>query len=201
MKSKIEERYIKHNGDRVCQGDILRDFVYEVVSVSEGKAKARDITYPYVVVLTQDCDLELDYNNRVKPKDDQDKYLHRILLCPAYLAESLKSGEHLTELGLVMQRIGRQKWGDVETNQNQRYHFLYSYREYQIPDLVIDFKHFFTVARDTLYGQGGKLYIGSLNELFRESLSQRFAYYLSRIGLPELYEENVEEEVITKLRE
>ena len=31
-----------------------------------------------------------------------------------------------------------------------------------------------------------KHYIGSMKELYREDLSQRFAYYLSRIGLPEI---------------
>ena len=188
MTSKVDKEYVRREaGQRLAQGDILRDFIYQVASVSEGKVKSSEFTFPYVVLLSQDCDLEWDFKNRTEPKDNQDKYLHYILLCPAYLAEQLKSGIHLNDLELTMKIIGRDKWGDVKTNQNQRYHFLKNDKEYQIPDLAVDFKHYFTVPRDLLYQQAEGQYIGSLRELFRESLSQRFAYYLSRIGLPGFY--------------
>ena len=57
-------------------------------------------------------------------------------------------------------------------------------KTFQIPDLVLDFKHYYAISRDVLYENFGDYCIGSINELFREALSQRFAYYLSRIGLP-----------------
>lgn len=73
-------------------------------------------------------------------------------------------------------------------NQNPRYHYL-KFKEDDKPELIVDFKHFFTVNRDFLYKQLNKrLY--SLDDLFRENLSLRFCNYVSRIGLPvEIIEE------------
>lgn len=56
----------------------------------------------------------------------------------------------------------------------------------QLPELVIDFKHYYAIPRDTLFRMYPEHYLVTINQLFRESLSQRFSNYLSRIGLPEL---------------
>ena len=56
----------------------------------------------------------------------------------------------------------------------------------QIPDLILDFKHYLTVPFDLLSRFHGTCYLASVSELFREDLSVRFASYLSRVGLPEL---------------
>lgn len=194
MKSKIENIYLIRDENRICQGDILRDYVCQSSTVFEGKAILKDVTFPYVIILSQDCDLEWDFNNRIETGEDHDKFLHSILICPAYFAERLKEGTHLEILKFKMEYIGGRKWNDVKTNQNPRYHFLIHDRELQIPDLAIDFKHYFTVPRDRMYEDVKKHYIASINELFREELSQRFAYYLSRIGVPEIkYREEVNE--------
>ncbi len=49
--------------------------------------------------------------------------------------------------------------------------------------LIIDFKHYYTIPRNILY-QNLDHYNVSITELHREQLSQRFAYYLSRVGTP-----------------
>lgn len=194
MKSKIDSVYIKHNGDRIYQGDILRDFKYQDrISIEDNKIKIQERNIPYLIVLTQDCDLEWDFNNhkeneidqdKTKDKLNQDKFLHSILICPAYPAEKVRLGTHLEELGLTMEKLNSSRWNLVKTNQNSRYYFLDNNSDLQIPDLVIDFKHYYSIPRDILYKEIKKHYIGSINELFRECLSQRFAFYLSRIGLP-----------------
>ncbi|MEA3293397.1 MAG: hypothetical protein U9P81_00245 [Euryarchaeota archaeon] len=190
MKSKIDSIYIHHNGDRVYQGDILRDFEYqEWVSIEDKKIKIQERIIPYLLVLTQDCDLEWDFNNHKENENgqdesDQDKFLHSILICPAYPAEKVRLGTHLEELNLTMKKLNSARWNLVKTNQNSRYHFLDNNSVLQIPNLVIDFKHYYSIPRNILYGKIKKHYIGSINELFRECLSQRFAFYLSRIGLP-----------------
>jgi len=204
MKSRINSHYIKYDCKRICQGDILRDFDYPSwVSITlnlDGKkiAKVSKIKFPYVVILSQECDLEKDFENRsilnqnlgeVEDLDQeakQDKYIPSILLCPAYLAESLKEGKHLAELHLKMDRKNKDKWADIKNNEVPRYHYLQNDASLQIPLLTIDFKHYFTIPRDELYKVFKDHYIGTVNELFREALSQRFAFYLSRIGLPEL---------------
>jgi len=197
MKSKIESVYIfDEKEERVCQGDIFRDLVYDYkVYKDETGALASDrITLSYVIVLSQDCDLESDYRNRSKKaeeQDTQDKFLHSILICPAYLAEELKQGVHLKGPGfaLTMEGHNRKRWDIIQDNKNERYHYLTADLNLQIPNLAIDFKHYLTIPRSQLYDSRRKHYVATINELHREALSQRFAYYVSRIGLPEIKKE------------
>ena len=186
MKSKIDSIYIKHEENRVYQGDILRDFEYpEWVIVENKKIKINKRKIPYLIVLTQDCDLERDYEDRHE-NNNHDKFIHSVLVCPAYHSEKLKEGTHLNELKLKMEKFDEKRWHWIKINQNLRYHFLEKNEILQIPDLVIDFKHYYTIPREILYRVLKEHYIGTINELFREALSQRFAYYLSRIGLPKI---------------
>ncbi|MDY6895403.1 MAG: hypothetical protein SVO01_08340 [Thermotogota bacterium] len=185
MKSKIDSIYIRHDIHRIYQGDILRDFEYTEWACIEGnKVKMMVRTIPYLVILTQDCDLKWDYNNHNNQVGNHDKFLHSILVCPAYLSEEFRQGIHLEGLGFEMGKINSKIWGNVKNNQNQRYHYLERDKELNIPDLVIDFKHYYTIQRDLLYRGIKDHYIATVNELFREALSQRFSYYLSRIGVP-----------------
>ena len=127
---------------------------------------------------------EINQDEINQDKINQDKFLQSILVCPAYPAEKVRLGTHLEELNLTMVYLNGARWNLVKTNQNSRYHFLDNNSVLQIPDLVIDFKHYYSIPRNILYKEIKNHYIGSMNELFREGLSQRFAFYLSRIGLP-----------------
>lgn len=204
MKSKIDTAYVEHDLKRIFQGDILRDFKYPAWNLARKvDGELIELTIPYLIVMTQDCDLESDRRNhddlfkllgedcnyldeeKESEKENHDKFLHSILVCPAYPAKQLKKGNHLKGLGLKMQKIDSStQWNFIKNNQNPRYHFLRKDVELQIPDLVIDFKHYYTVPRDILYDTIKDHYLGTISELFREFLSQRFAFYLSRIGLP-----------------
>jgi hypothetical protein len=138
--------------------------------------------------MTQDCDLEQDKQNRSSAESkNQDKFLQSVLLCPAYPAADIRAGTHLSDENLVMERLNSDRWKVVKGNNNARYHYLPEHPDYQIPESVIDFKHYFTVPREKI-STTLKLQrrIGSVGELFREDLSLRFAQYLSRIGLPDL---------------
>lgn len=198
MKSKIEDFYIRHNSDRICQGDIFRDFNYqEKVEIINKKIKVYKRIIPYLIVLTQDCDLESDFRNFQQLDDNHDKILQHILVCPAYPSEKLREGTHLKESKFNMQKINSNLWSQVKSNNNSRYHYLNKNKnkELQISEFVIDFKHYYSIPRDELYNNYPKLYLGTLNELFRERLSQRFANYLSRIGLPDLKKTNCEKQI------
>jgi hypothetical protein len=189
MKSNIDEFFIKNDGEKICQGDIFRDFKVQLVFKKKGDSpKSKDFTIPYVVILTQDCDLDEDFINRTSDEEKyrikQDKYLQSILVCPMYLAEKLRRGTHLEDLELSMEKFDHGRWDIIIKNQNARYHYLKGEQDLQIPNCVIDFKHYYTILRDILYYDVKSHYIATVNELFRESLSQRFGYYLSRIGLP-----------------
>ena len=186
--SAIKSRYVQHIHQRLCQGDILRDIVLlEATTGEDGDLAVFERTLPYVVVLTQDCDLEQDDNARKEtPKKNDDKFLQSVLLCPAYQSLRVKAGTHLEELGLTMQVFSRDLWRPVAQNTAPRYHLLAEEPALQLPELVLDFKQYFTSPREFFCARYKANYVTTLGPLFRELLSQRFAHYLSRIGLPEL---------------
>ncbi|NUZ05502.1 hypothetical protein [Piscinibacter koreensis] len=152
-----------------------------------GTIEVRSRQLPYCVILSQDCDLEHDYNQRQdSTRADNDKYLLTLLLAPAYPAEIFREGAHLQEQDLKMQRINSTAWKQLTQNGMMRYHFLTGRAELQVPDLVIDFKSFLTTPREVLYRpEFASNYLVTLEVIFREHLSGRFAHYLSRIGLPD----------------
>ncbi|MDP2918128.1 MAG: hypothetical protein Q8N68_01355 [bacterium] len=183
FKSKIESLYRKKNNARLYQGDIFKDLKF--VTGDPEKATEKDIiSLTYAVVLSQDCDLESDFKCR-KTNENQDKFLLSLLISPAFILESFAKGEHLG--GWRMNAFNNRQVDSIKNNDSfKRYHYLKGEPSFSVPELVIDFKHFFSLPRDFLYKEKKNKYVASLNEIFREELSQRFSNYLSRIGLPEL---------------
>ena len=191
LKSKIDTYYETHDCSRICQGDIIKDFALYLVSQQEKEEKIEDkLVFPYLVVLTQDCDLEQYYKRLLDSDKDTEQfnqYLPSILVTPAFPAEILREGDHFTDLFNVKQtRIDSKRWKIVTQKKDERYHYLKGYQPLQVPDLIIDFKAYFTIVSNELSKLHASRYLATVNELFREHLSQRFCNYLGRIGLPEL---------------
>jgi len=69
-------------------------------------------------------------------------------------------------------------------DKNPRYHYLSFPDSIGLPPSIIDFKHYFTIDPESVNEVIGKHFVCSVGELFREDVSQRFAAFLSRIGLP-----------------
>lgn len=199
---------IKVNNDtevRVSQGDILKNVeYYESVEEIDGHLIISKIVFPYVVVLSQDCDLQWDNEVRDKKiKDEEeknkdketkntgpkteDKKLISMIVVPLYNADHFFKGEHLSTLELTMITLNRKKTEgkDVLRNTNPRYHYLQFTNEIEIPDSVIDFKHYFTINIDKIKSKIDEYKVATISELYREQISHRFSHYLSRIGLPE----------------
>lgn len=206
MKSNINSKYRHHDSLKIYQGDILRDVDLIVEYTEDGN---NQFEMPYIIILSQDCDLDEDFNSYQnyeqknvselsslffeestkkidhKIKTMYDKLLPSVLVCPAFPAEQVRNGIHLKNYNnYAMQYLNSDMWNLVKINQNSRYHFLEEYPDYQIPNLVIDFKRHYTLPTHYIYSIFKESYVGSLNELYRERLSQRFFNYLSRIGLP-----------------
>lgn len=183
FKSKIKNVYRKSDHSRFYQGDIIKDLSFAIGDT--GKEIELDIIgLKYAVVLSQDCDIKQDFDAR-KDNKGNDKYLKSLLVCPAFDIEEFAQGTHFD--GWKMEPFNNKKIDKLKNNDEyKRYHYLPSDQKYYIPELVLDFKHFFTLPRDYLYKKKKKIYLMSLSEIFREEVSQRFANYLSRIGLPEL---------------
>ncbi len=173
---------------RISQGDVLVNF-----SIKSPYGDG-EITFPYVVVLSQECDLEsMNYEITKLYSIQQDsqptrvkQFIPNILLAPAFNSAKVFDNTYLEEIYKITSMTD---WSSdtakkrLRQNKEDRYHFLSKYSE--IPELVVDFKCYFSVPILELFNNQYKdKYLATVNELFRESLSQRFANYLCRIGLP-----------------
>ncbi|HVA48203.1 MAG TPA: hypothetical protein VNH11_17695 [Pirellulales bacterium] len=180
----------KQHEPRICQGDILSDVHYIEDVTTDGEwIDVKRILFPYVIVLTQDCDLQQDHGTRWpagKAPTTQDKKLISALLAPLYNAEHVFAGEHLSELKMTMQTInkGKHPGKTLVQNSTPRYHFLEFDAGVEIVNSVIDFKHYFSVNIERLTRHKEKHFVCKVDALYREDISQRFAAFLSRIGLP-----------------
>ncbi len=175
--------------NRVCQGDVLRDIdCLERVLEDEGILEISRIRFPFVVVLTQDCDLEQDHTFRIERKQTQDKWLISVLVAPLYNAEHVFSGDHLEEIGIKSEQINRKRTDGrlLVNNEKPRYHYLEFPSNIPMVPSIVDFKHYFSVPILSLTELKKTNFVCTVSELYREDLSQRFAAFLSRIGLPVL---------------
>jgi hypothetical protein len=178
------------DGKRICQGDIIANVEFiEYAIEKNGQIEISKIIFPYVYVLTQDCDLEQDFNNKVKENpSNQDKHLISIIVAPLYNVEHVYDGTHLEDINLKMQIISRKESSSdnkiLKQNSNPRFHYLEFPDDISITNSVIDFKHYFTVNQNVLLDNKTQNFVCKVSELYRENISQRFASFLSRIGLP-----------------
>jgi len=187
--SQIKNYYRKYNAYRIVQGDILSEVKF--LDWDWDKEGKNIVTYekkfPYIIILTQDCDLEQDFKYRTTAVKNNDKILQSVLVCPAYGWQEFIKGDHLQEYKLKMEEISSSdQKKKIRKQQVPRFHYLEEDKTSQIPALVIDFKHYYTLPVEFLRHIYKEHYAYSLEELFREALSQRFSFYLSRIGLPEI---------------
>jgi hypothetical protein len=173
---------------RVCQGDVFGGIEYiESFKAGTDKVSASVIVFPFIIVLTQDCDLEQDHTLRSGAKNaNQDKHLLSLLVAPMYNFEHVRAGNHLIGLDMTMERINSNKASFVKNNEIARYHYLeFDPNEVPIPPSVIDFKHYFSVNVEYLRSMIATNWVCKIAELHRENVCQRFASFLARIGLPD----------------
>ena len=181
---KISARKAKKSLKRLAQGDIFQDIeIIENVEADKSVVTVQKISFPFVICLNQECDLETDFWNNGEVLCDNN--LLHIAIAPVFIFEHFLSGTHW---GGIFSNNRPQKRKDttirkIIDNEIPRYHFL-NFSDKDIPDLIIDFKHFFSVYKKVIYDQIDKRYC-SLDDLFKEKINQRFSYYISRIGLPE----------------
>lgn len=168
---------------RLRQGDVLEDYYYEYID----DKRITTVNFPYTVIVSQDCDLEQDFLARQEePVSDHDAFIDTVLVCPAFEAEAFRTGKHLSALNREMTPKGKEKsttWNYIKSNRDPRYHFLDADEGAKLPNLVIDFKRYYTVSRVSLYRDYQQYFKASVKDLPRTLLSQRFAYYLSRVAL------------------
>lgn len=168
---------------RIMQGDIFYniDIIEDVIVKPDGAIQLKKITFPLVICLTQDCDLHTDFIHREENKSGS---LLHLIVAPLFEIQSFREGKNWGDLMNVGDKINSDKIRYIKGNNDPRYHYV-AFPEKDMPELIIDFKYFFTINRDALYGRLDHK-VCSVDDLFRELINQRFCDYLSRIGLPEI---------------
>lgn len=181
------------NSERISQGDIIKNVDYiENIKEEEGNLSISLINFPYIIVLTQDCDLDEDFLFRKNSSSYHDKLLISVLVAPIYNAEQVCRGEHLNKIDRNMQKIDKEskkgkpttRYKSLTENEIPRYHYLEFPGNIDVVNSIIDFKHYFSVNIEYLENKKKEGFVCQVSELYRERISQRFSSYLSRIGLP-----------------
>lgn len=167
--------------NRICLGDIFSNIeIIENIKVVNSKIIVDKISFPYVICLNQECDLNNDFELNQKSISKDSCLLH-IAIAPAFNFEKFKNGSHWGKIFDKTYNIDNKAYL-IKDNEIQRFHYL-KFPDVDMPELIIDFKHFFTVNREFLYENISNR-ICSIDDLFKEKLSQRFSNFISRIGLP-----------------
>jgi hypothetical protein len=171
------------NRRRVDQGDIVKDIAFTEYTVEDkGVLLVSDIIFPLCVVLSPACDLDHDYGVRVGRKGvSPRKLMISVLVAPMYNADHLYAGTHLKDIEIECPRLSAKR---ISQNEDPRYHHLAFPDDEAIVDQVVDFKHYFTVGTQYMIDAKRSRFACRLSTPYREDLSQRFAAWLSRIGLP-----------------
>ncbi len=97
------------------QGSVYREVYVAMFLPAESGLDLKAVLLQYAVVLTQECDLDQDRENRKKHREaassdigkapNHDKYLPSVLICPCYPAAVFRGGNHLEVLDLEMRPI------------------------------------------------------------------------------------------------
>jgi len=174
--------------DRISQCDIFHDItIVENLNVVGAEVELRTINFPYVICLNQDCDLNSDNRDKVRnPEGNKNCRLLHLIVAPLFVFDSFLEGTHWGDLfdPVASINIKKTEGKKIMNNEDPRYHYLHFNEESKLPDMVIDFKHFFTISTEQMYDNLGKR-VCSVEKLYREKICQRFAFFQSRIGLPD----------------
>ena len=170
-------------------------------NVIETMADANELSYaptsflekahPYAFVVSQDCDLDWDFADRTSAGESS-RLIPNVLMCEVMTAKA--SARQIIELEGSKSTRRSRIWARVKANKDERFHFFEEIGEQddllseKIGELVVDFKRFFTLPTDELYWRidhGETKRRCRLVSPYLEHLSSRFAYFLSRVALPE----------------
>lgn len=177
-------------------GLILRDVeLPEYRRDAEGQVLHSPTGFDWLVVVSQDCDLERDRDDRKKKREDvgftkESNLLRIVFVCPAFPDERVLSGNYVP---------GARRWSSrdlalLKRDGDARYHRLRPL-EAKFGNLLLDFK-LVTGAHPTYLDSWISAHpesaIATLEPPFRDRLIQRFVGYLGRIPEPTDEEETEE---------
>lgn len=176
----------------IKQGEILTGVVQYKPVLGEGLSSEEEVNFstlehPYAIVVTQDCDLDWDYKERLEEKAKSSKYLNSVLLCEIGTAREIRDADHMN----------RKAWELVASHRHERFYFFEKIppecelEQEGLVELTADFKKVFGIDAETLYKQ---IEIGIakrrtvLVSPYIEHFSSRYHNFHSRVALPSQYE-------------
>jgi hypothetical protein len=196
-------------GERLRQGEVLSGLVrvrQSLSSIGSQEFVIDEVTHPYLIVMTQDCDLAQDAEARsVQAHAEKDASLlddsefkkkfdnaprlkiENVLLCEAMSTSDMK---------LIMPP-GKDIWKRIIQNKDERYQCLEAvppeldWAAEGIPSLGCDFKRFLTIPVDEVYKRlelHPQTRRARLLTPYAEHLLHRFCCFQSRIPLQENHE-------------
>ena len=143
--------------------------------------------HPYVIVVTQDCDLEQDHQARLEDTRHH-RWLPNILFCEVHKAEPfLNNKENYPDFNSKSRR-------QIQQNRDLRFQFLEAVPERNdsknegLPELVVEFKRYFTLPTEEIYYRikiGEAIRRCYLRSPYLEHFSTRYNFYQNRVALPE----------------
>ena len=170
----------------------MRDVsIPHVYSKRRDRATAKFSTYDWLVIVNQDCDLDLDHHARhgTSPQGSStavapDKMLRNVLVCPAFPEEHVLAGTYLPFKTHEFRKSARDA---VIENRHERFHRLAPEAPFVLEPLIIDFKLVFGCVPEYLERWSRRIASSRVAVLvppWRDRLTQRFANYFVRIAEP-----------------
>lgn len=176
------------------QGEILanvREYVPTLDAIDGGDLVINVIEHPFLLIVSQDCDLDWDYNANNYLADDASG--EQIVDNPRSITSVLCCELH--EAGAIRHREGVNSgmWKQIRNNSDERYQFLSTIEvsdglPHGMPETCIDFKRFVSIRPSILYRQIRNhtcVRRGVLMSPYMEQVCRRYSCYASRIALPE----------------
>jgi hypothetical protein len=168
---------------------------FQAITEADGanaEIATRKVEHPLVVVMSQDCDLERDFNLR-HPEDKEPPSREDAEVSPSALSHILLCDAH-EESGLKQRLpdgLGSNDFRRIAQNQNERYHRIDSAgirgTDVEVEPLFLDFRRHFSMPCPDLYNQLASATAGRTARLpayYLHDLNHRFYSYLARVAIP-----------------
>lgn len=209
MPAQVDKYAAVVSGERLHQGEILTGLVrvrQSLDSIGLQNIDVDEVTHPYLIAMTQDCDLAQDADAREverrgvnnpsllndadfkKKLDNAPKLkIENVLFCEAMSTPDMKNSVP----------PGKDIWKRIIQNKDERYQCLEAVPAEQdlarqgMPSLGCDFKRFVTIPVDEVYKRlelNPAIRRARLQTPYAEHLLHRFCNFQSRIPLPENHE-------------
>jgi hypothetical protein len=173
------------------QGELITGLLQLTYSaIGRESIDATILPHDYALVVSQDCDLDWDYSLRYGQGQGEHKRMQDILFCVVSEAAAVRRS-------FDPSFMNSRKWDRISGNTDERFHFFQRVEPSQdvqrqgLPELVADFKLYFSLPVDSVYNQinaGIASRWCHLKSPYLEHCSHRFGFYQGRIALPHQHE-------------